>query len=149
MKNKKAGKRILALTMTALMGFSCMPAAAAEPTADDPWSIADASVTNATYTVDGKSLYARVYEDYYLDRDNTSLTDAQYENAKVAVIVPNGADENSPIFYMVNNSGWMANSYDIAVKDGGSYSTSEDGKANQAALALKEGYVVVTAGLRT
>ena len=33
----------------------------------DPWSIGDASVTKATYTVDGKKLYARVYEDYYLN----------------------------------------------------------------------------------
>lgn len=149
MKKKIVGKRILSLTMTALMALSCVPAAAAELTPDDPWSIADAAVSNVTYTVDGKSLYARVYEDYYLDKDNTSLTNAQYENAKVAVIVPNGADENSPIFYMVNNSGWLANSYEIILDDGGSYSTSEDGKASQAALALKEGYVVVMAGLRT
>ena len=61
MKKKRVGKRIVSLTMTALMAVSCVPAAAAaEPAPDDPWSIADASVSNATYTVDGKCLYARV-----------------------------------------------------------------------------------------
>ena len=54
-----------------------------------------------------KNCCARVYEDYYLNKDQTSLSDEQFENAKVAVIVPDGADENSPIFYMVDNSGWL------------------------------------------
>ena len=149
MKKRKMRKRFLSLTMTALMAFSCVPVMAAEPQEYDPWSIGDASVTKATYTVDGKKLYARVYEDYYLNKDQTSLSDEQFENAKVAVIVPDGADENSPIFYMVDNSGWLSNAYKNLLSNGSSYSTSQDGKGNQAALALKEGYVVVMAGLRS
>ena len=87
----------------------------------------------------GKKLYARVYEDYYLNKDQTSLSDEQFENAKVAVIVPDGADENSPIFYMVDNSGWLSNAYKNLLSNGSSYSTSQDGKGNQAALAFERG----------
>lgn len=149
MKKRKGEKKIFVTDNDGAYGiFLC--AGHGSGTAEyDPWSIGDASVTKATYTVDGKKLYARVYEDYYLNKDQTSLSDEQFENAKVAVIVPDGADENSPIFYMVDNSGWLSNAYKNLLSNGSSYSTSQDGKGNQAALALKEGYVVVMAGLRS
>ncbi len=153
MKAKKMRRKVLPLTMAGLMVLSCVPATAAPGNlaVDDPWSIADATKTSVTYTVDGKELKATMYEDYYLDKDTSVFTDDQYENAKVAVIVPEGANANSPILYMVDNSGWQSDSYARAnpLTDGSAYDTSAEGKGNQAALALKDGYVVVVAGLRS
>ena len=155
MKAKKIRRRVLPVTIAGLMALSCMPAAAAGTgegdVSDDPWSIADAKETYVSYNVDGETLNAVLYEDYYLNPGNTTLTDTQYENAKVAVIVPKGAGADSPILYMVDNSGWQSDSYSRAnpLTSGASYDTTEDGKGNQAALALKNGYVVVVAGLRS
>lgn len=138
-------KRILPVALAGTMVFGTAVTGFA---AEDAWSIADATKKDVSYQIDGKEVKAIWYVDNYL-KDTGDLSTADYENAKVNVYVPEGADANSPILYMVDNSGWRSNSYSDTLISGTITDSSADGKENFAAKALKEGYVVVTAGLRT
>ena len=138
MASKKFRRRVLPLIMAATMVAACFPAMAAT---EDPWSISDATKTELTYTIDGKELAVTQYVDYYL-KDTGELEASasfdEFENAKVNIFVPETATTKSPILYMVDNSGWRSNDYSATLKAEGN-----------AAMALKNGYIVVTAGLRT
>lgn len=139
-------KKVLPLTLVGVMMLGIATPAMAT---NDPWSISDATKTDATYTVDGTAVKATVYEDYYLD-DTDYLTDAQYQNAKVCITVPEGADSTTPVLYVVNNGGWLMNTYSPVLVNATSYDTTiDEGKAQQAANALKNGYILVEAGLRS
>ncbi len=117
----------------------------------DDWSIRDAKQIHATYTIAGEEIDVTQYVDYYL-KDTGDLTADLYENAKVNVWVPENATAESPILYMVNNGGWMMTTYSPDLISGIDPSATDidpyaDG--NMAAMALKNGYVVVSAGLRS
>lgn len=155
---KKLSKKVLPLVLAGIMVFGT---AVTSMAAEDPWSIADASKTELEYTIDGEKVKVTKYVDYYLKdtgylHDNPNgvvygapytYAEGEYGNAKVNVYIPEGANENTPIVYKVNNGGWMQNTYEAcdALKEGQDYDSDEEIMA----MCLKEGYVVVTAGLRT
>lgn len=154
MYSKKWKKRFLPLTMAAIMMLSCFPAMAAN---EDPWSITGVEPKEQIITVGDTEYTVTRYTDHYL-KDTGALKVAekgamfggmvdltghdQYENARVNIYIPEGADESTPILYMVDNSGWQSNLY---IED--IFSHSQYG--NYAKRALEEGYVIVNAGLRT
>ncbi len=141
----KLMKKVLPVILAGAMVFGTVATGYA---AEDAWSIADATKTEVSYKIDGETVKATWYVDNYL-KETGDLSDADYANAKVNVYVPEGADENSPILYMVDNSGWRSNGYSDVLISGEIADSSKDGKENFAAKALKEGFVVVNAGLRT
>lgn len=151
---KKLLKKVLPLTMAAVMVVgSAVPAMAAEA---DPWSMQDAEEKAYTITLDGKEIDVVRYTDEYL-KDTGNISDDEYANALVNVYVPANVSVtgDSPILYLVNNSGWQANTYDDTLLDAGTFDSSADDGVAQglkglfAAKALDEGYIVVDAGLRT
>lgn len=120
-------------------------ACVAKEKSSDPHSDADAIVTPLTYTIDGKDIAVTQYTDFYL-KNTGDLTAGDYANAMVNVYVPETATSDSPILYMVNNSGWRSNGYEFELLEEGTAYASED---ENAAMALQNGYIVVTAGLRS
>lgn len=149
----KLMKKVLPVILAGTMVFGTVATGYA---AEDPWSIANATKADMTITVDGEAIKLTKYTDNYLDLDVAKdyLTQAQLDNAKVDVYVPEGADENSPILYMVNNGGWFQNSYPgqlaVSYADGDTLSTANDtGRKERGAEALANDYVVVVAGLRS
>lgn len=151
MHSKKFRRRVLPITMAAIMVASCFPAMAAN---NDPWSFDNADRTTITITLDKGTDAEKVidvtrYTDEYLD-ETGYLSDAEYANALVNVWIPDTATEDSPILYLVNNSGWMSNTYkNTMLTDGGEYTTGSEGQSTFAAMAAAEGYIVVDAGLRS
>lgn len=152
MHSKRFIRRVLPLTMTAIMVASCFPAMAATPV--DDWTL-DVEGKKATITIDDEELGLTYYTDYYLDKDG-KLTEKQYENAQVNVYVPDGATVDSPIVYYVENSGWFMNSYhsfesgtDVVKEKMSTTINPTGGQEAFVADALQKNCVVVTAGVRS
>ena len=165
-------KKTLALFITIAMVLSLIPGAFAET---DPWSIEDALANPKTvyYTILGadsipitETKKVTVYEDNYLNSDSAFT---------VRIYVPDGADESSPIAYIVDNAGWRSNGHLLAAgvadlwdatdpttpvglyspdhmdTENPDHMLSDDnyGNGKYAGQALEAGYVVVTAELRS
>ena len=118
--------------------------------------------TEITYTFDDVEKTVNRYTLNYLTK-TAALTDDQYANAKVNIYVPANATAQTPVIYMVNNSGWQSNDYSdtLIVADGTvikgfkgesiaeGYSVKGTSQSDLAAMALNDGYIVIDAGLRT
>lgn len=111
-------------------------------TTDDALSFADSYLTELNVTLDGQALKVDRYIDLYLT--NTTIDDQ-----KISIYVPEGATADSPIILCVNNSGWLANSFNsrTQVKDGQEYSSSDD--ADKVGEILSNNYVLVSYGARS
>jgi hypothetical protein len=144
-------KQFLATLLAATLSLAAFPVSAfAAQQEADALSIEDAVVTELNVTVDGEAMVVTRYEDCYV----TNPTDvALVENEdgidqKVSIYVPEGADENSPIIFYVNNAGWFMDSYGIRrqVEDGAEYSSTSDD--DEIGKGLASGYVIVSYGCR-
>lgn len=91
-------------------------------------------------TVDGQPVKVDWYVDNYVKYPNRP------QDQLINVYVPENATGSSPIMFYVNNSGWIANSYnDHTIVDGKDY----DGIHDKVGATLKEGYVIVSYGCRS
>lgn len=116
------------------------------------------SFTNATKTIvtpklDGKDISIDKYTSCYLARPN------RIEDQKVDIYIPKHASKDSPILLLVDNSGWISNSYEnnrgiksystVTTEKGekivGNYSSTTDAIG----VAISKGYVVVSFGARS
>lgn len=70
----------------------------------DALSIKDAAVTTLTPKLDGKDISVTMYEDVYCANPNSN-------EQMISVYVTEGATAASPILFLVNNSGWLADTY--------------------------------------
>ena len=96
------------------------------------------SVLNVS--VDSESVKVTRYVDNYVTAPNRP------QDQKINIYVPEGADRNSPIIFIVNNAGWMANDFpENTIEDGAEY----DGTNDRIGVALRERYVVVSYGARS
>lgn len=114
-------------------------------------SMEDSMVSELTVTVDGGEKKVTVYEDCYVTNP-TSYTQKDYlpkADQLISIYIPEGADEQSPILFLVNNSGWTVNSYTTATKvvDGKAYVSDSD--TDHVGYALSRNYVIVTCGARS
>lgn len=114
-------------------------------------SMSDAFVTEMTVVVDGTEMKVTAYEDCYVTNP-THYVQKDYLPALdqiISIYIPEGADENSPIIFLVNNSGWTVNSYSTATKvaDGKSYVSDSD--TDHVGYALSRNYVIVSYGARS
>lgn len=114
-------------------------------------SMSDAFVTEMTVKVDGADKKVTVYEDCYVTNP-THYVQKDYLPAAdqlISIYIPEGADKNSPIIFLVNNSGWSVNSYSTATKvvDGKAYVSDSD--SDHVGYALSKGYVIVSYGARS
>lgn len=166
MKTRKSLAFLLALAMLISLFPAMAFAAPADETATAPWSIADATEKTVYYTIlDEKdqpteTRAVTAYEDSYLNSDSEFT---------VRLYVPEGADANSPIAYIVNNSGWRSNGHMLAGDDANLWEATDEsapaklypathsvaapsndnyGAGKYAGQALEAGYVVVTAEVR-
>ncbi|MBR5491222.1 MAG: S-layer homology domain-containing protein [Oscillospiraceae bacterium] len=153
-------KKLLAILLTICMMVSVFPAAFA---ADDALSFAAASKTELTPKLDGKDIKVTKYEAVYCANSNSA-------EQKLALFVPENATADSPIIYMVDNSGWRSDAYaDVQNKvasfgtevqelppfmgggtqevEVGNYVSGSDTDAVGECLA--NGYVILVAGLRS
>jgi len=147
-------KKVLAFVLTVCLLVSLVPAAFAADKVD-ALSFADASKTILTPKMDGKDIEVAMYEDVYCANPNRE------EDQKIAIYVPDGATKDSPIIFMVNNSGWQSNAYSgrngvksYGIEEGrngpqtvGDYKSDSDTDAVGKAIA--EGYVIVSCGARS
>ena len=100
----------------------------------------EAKKTTLNVKVDGKAVKVNWYVDNYCTKPNRT------EDQKINVYVPANATKLSPIIFIVNNGGWMMDSYPSnTIKDGRDYDSAND----KIGVALKEGYVVVSYGARS
>ena len=102
----------------------------------------EAKVTELSVTLDGEELSVIEYESRYCLYPNS---DEQY----ISIYVPEGADPESPIFFLVNNSGWQSNSYSqrTQISEGDEYVSDDD--EDYVGAALARNYVVVSYGARS
>ena len=102
----------------------------------------EAVVTRMNVTLDGEDLGVVSYESRYCLNPNS---DEQY----ISIYVPENADADSPILFLVNNSGWQSNSYSqrTQIADGDEYVSNDD--EDYVGAALARGFVVVSYGARS
>lgn len=132
--------------------------------------IPEGEATELTFTLtdgDAKStVNATRYTSTYLPKQTEAMSDNQYANAKVNIYVPEGATADTPVIYMVDNSGWQSDAYKdtLIVADGTmvasgfgpnkkekaseGYAAPGSSQSDLAAMALADGYIVIDAGLR-
>lgn len=109
---------------------------------EDLLSVSDAEVTELTVTIDEEELAVTWYADCYLAEPT------QPENQRINIYIPETADADSPILFLVNNSGWKSDTYPTTtVTNGGKYHS--DSETGQRDAALSRGFVVVSYGCRS
>lgn len=89
--------------------------------ASDALSIGDAAVTTLTPKLDGNDITVTMYEDVYCANPNS-------DEQKISVYVTEGATADSPILFLVNNSGWQSDKYESR-KQVKNYGTEEQTNA--------------------
>ncbi len=171
------GKNILALTLALFLVFSLTPAvAAASPDAITFWDLrntGNVSTENISVTVNGTVINLTHYTAHYYDKDQpnqivfgidesrpapTGLRDDQ----RINIYVPAGANEDSAVLFILENSSWAANGFpEHTFTDGASYTTSVAGievptyndrgpeLAVRNANALARNMIVVSYGCRS
>ena len=116
----------------------------ASDTEEEPLNLeyGETKISELSVTLDGKDLTVMSYESRYCANPNS---DEQY----ISIYVPAGADADSPILFLVNNSGWISNSYSARtkVKDGDEYVSTDD--EDYVGAAFSRGFVVVSYGCRS
>ncbi|MEU4084448.1 subtype B tannase [Streptomyces aureus] len=138
--------------------------AASYPYGADPQDAALAFDTGAyttlTVTVDGRPLKVRAYSEVCYVADpvaaaaeqsgifgSTTIGNTRCGYESMNVFVPESAftDQRAPLYFAVNNAGWMASYIRASVTDGSSYSSA----TSNVGAALKAGYVFVDVANRS
>lgn len=116
--------------------------------------------TTLTVTIDGQSVPVRWYKEVcYVARPTlmaptqtglfgtTTIVNPQCGYQSMNIFVPERAvnDQNTAIYFAVNNAGWMASYVAASVKDGASF----DSATSNVGAALKAGYVYIDVGTRS
>ncbi|MFF5159093.1 subtype B tannase [Streptomyces sp. NPDC000348] len=121
-----------------------------------------AAYTTISVTVDGRPVDVRWYKGICYVADpvaaaarqpggpgggTTTITDTACGYQSMNVFVPESAfgDQRAPVYFAVNNSGWMASHLRASVTAGASY----DSSASNVGAALKAGYVFVDVANRS
>lgn len=131
----------------------------ATPTADSTLKFDSSTFTTVNVTVDGAAMKIRQYKVVYVAKPikmgatlttfNTVPLSDPYAMQTMVISVPESmaADQKTPLFFAVNNSGWFASPVATSVTEGKAFvSTSE---SDHIGAALKAGYVVVNVGTRS
>lgn len=144
----KGNKRVTALLLTFMMVFSLLPMTAFA--AEDPLALSDVPAGTLEIKLDGEDLSVDYYTATYVANpipanrgSGAFITDYQ----KMYIYVSEKATEDSPIIFMVNNSGWMPSALGHKITDGKEYVSDSDRDAIGA--ALDAGYVIVNMGTRS
>ncbi|GAA1356077.1 subtype B tannase [Streptomyces beijiangensis] len=122
-----------------------------------------AAYTTITVTVDGRPMKVRSYKEIcYVAKPvaaaaqqpsgpggsgSTTIPNTACGYQSMNVFVPESAfdDQRAPVYFAVNNSGWMASYIKASVADGKSY----DSSTSNVGAALKSGYVFVDVANRS
>jgi hypothetical protein len=121
-----------------------------------------AAYTTITVTVDGRPMNVRYYKEIcYVAKPvaaaaqqpggpgggTTTIPNTACGYQSMNVFVPESAfdDQRAPVYFAVNNSGWMASYLKASVADGKSY----DSSTSNVGAALKAGYVFVDVANRS
>lgn len=143
-------KQLLTMAVAAAISLSALSVSAMAAQEADPLSFEDAVATELKITLDGEEKTVTRYEDCYV-ANPTNVSYAQNDDGidqKLSIYVPEGADENSPIIFYVNNAGWFMDAYSDRrqVEDGAEYSSTSD--TDEIGKGLASGYVIVSYGCR-
>lgn len=143
-------KQLLTMAVAAAISLSALSVSAMASQEADPLSFEDAVETELKITLDGKETTVTKYEDCYV-ANPTNVSYSPNEDGidqKLSIYVPEGADENSPIIFYVNNAGWFSDAYSERrqVEDGAEYTSSSD--TDEIGKGLASGYVIVSYGCR-
>lgn len=143
-------KQLLTMAVAAAISLSALSVSAMAAQEADPLSFEDAVATELKITLDGEEKNVTRYEDCYV-ANPTNVSYAQNDDGidqKLSIYVPEGADENSPIIFYVNNAGWFMDAYSDRrqVEDGAEYSSTSD--TDEIGKGLASGYVIVSYGCR-
>lgn len=153
----------LAAGMATACGGSDDPATTAPTpttsTADSALKFDASTFTTVNVTVDGVPAKIRQYKVVYVAKPikmGATLTTFQtvpladpYAMQTMVISVPESmaSDQKTPLFFVVNNSGWFASPVATSITEGKTFvSTSE---SDHIGAALKAGYVVVNVGTRS
>ncbi|MFD8734964.1 subtype B tannase [Streptomyces sp. NPDC059618] len=116
--------------------------------------------TTLTVTVDGRPVEVRAYSELCYVADpvaaaaqqsgifgTTTISNTRCGYESMNVFVPESAfgDQRAPIYFAVNNAGWMASYLRASVTDGASYNSA----TSNVGAALKAGYVFVDVANRS
>ncbi|MFF3500914.1 subtype B tannase [Streptomyces sp. NPDC003247] len=116
--------------------------------------------TTITVTVDGQSVNVRWYKELCYVADpveaaaqqsgisgSTTIGNTRCGYQSMNVFVPESAvgDQRAPVYFAVNNGGWMASYIKASVTAGGTY----DSSTSNVGAALKAGYVFVDVASRS
>lgn len=99
-------------------------------------------ITEMSVSLDGEYISVTAYEARYME--NYTIDD-QY----ISIYVPEGADADSPILFLVNNSGWQANSYASRTHVQEEKEYVSDSDTDHVGAALSRGFVIVSYGARS
>lgn len=143
-------KQLLTMAVAAAISLSALSVSAMAAQEADSLSFEDAVATELKITLDGEEKTVTRYEDCYV-ANPTNVSYAQNDDGidqKLSIYVPEGADENSPIIFYVNNAGWFMDAYSDRrqVEDGAEYSSTSD--TDEIGKGLASGYVIVSYGCR-
>jgi hypothetical protein len=160
----RASALALAVTSGLLVGCGGDDAVAEEPAA--PVVVADAEdlalkfdatqYTTVNVTVDGAAVKLRQYRIVYvakpikalLTQSNSTLTDANvYQTMIVSVPEDKIGDQKAALYFLVNNSGWMASAVSTTITEGKAFVSTTD--TDNVGAALKAGYVFINVGTRS
>ncbi|MGN1001807.1 MAG: subtype B tannase [Oscillospiraceae bacterium] len=119
----------------------------------DPLSFKDAEVTYLYPHLDGKEIAVKTYIDSYAANPNRP------EDQMIQICVPENATADSPIIFLVDNSGWQSDAF-ASQKGVKSYGTEMGFRGEQIVgdysstdssigVALTQGYVIVSLGARS
>ncbi len=148
-------KVLLFLVLTLVFVPSCF---AVEIELEKALESGSATKTTISPIIDGKALKVDWYVAPYVSKPNRP------EDQLINIYIPENVLEKAPILFVINNGGWMSDSYaftvddknGIAIKDGVNYFTDIDtqaktpkGREQFSAMALKRGFIVVSYGARS
>jgi acetyl esterase/lipase len=139
--------------VVACAGPAPVAAAHHNPLAFDP-----GAYTTLTVTVDGQPLTVRAYSELcYVANPvaaaaqqpgfggTITIANTRCGYQSMNVFVPEGANQRTPIYFAVNNAGWMASYIRASIAEGRAYNSA----TSNVGAALKAGYVFVDVASRS
>ncbi|MDA0172551.1 hypothetical protein OJ998_25845 [Solirubrobacter taibaiensis] len=141
--NSRLRRRAIGALAAAAM-LPATPALAADPE-DTALAFDSAAYTTLSVTVDGQPMTVRKYTEVCYVANPTAVaaragitnTRCGYQSMNVFVPEAAVANQRTPIYFAVNNAGWMASYIRSSVAAGGSYNSA----TSNVGAALKAGYV--------
>lgn len=123
-----------------ILSAAIVATAAASARAADSIALKKAEKTVFNVSVDSVNVKVTRYVDNYVTAPNRP------EDQKINIYIPEGATKSSPVIFLVNNAGWMANRFpENTIRESEDY----DGTNDKIGVALKEKYVIVSSGARS